>query len=61
MLEVKGDEFMVGSGDGSVCLIRDGTLKGKVGKNRAKALKAGVSTTVKEPTDPCLIEVHLLL
>ena len=59
MLEIKPDEFMVGSGDGSVCLIKDASLKSKAGKNRSKALKAGVSTTVKEPTEPCLIEVML--
>ena len=57
MLEIKTDEFMVGSGDGTVCLIKDASLKSKAGKNRSKALKAGVSTTVKEPTEPCLIEV----
>ena len=42
MLEIKPDEFMVGSGDGSVCLIKDASLKSKAGKNRSKALKAGV-------------------
>ena len=57
MLEIKPDEFMVGSGDGSVCLIRDTTLTAKGGKNRSKTLNAGVSTTVKEPTEPCLTEV----
>lgn len=59
MLEIKLDELMVGSGDGNVCLIKDASLASKGGKNRSKALKAGVSTTVKEPTEPCLIEVHL--
>ena len=57
MLEIKPDEFMVGSGDGNVCLIRDATLTAKGGRTRKKALNTGVSTTVKEPTEPCLTEV----
>ena len=57
MLEIKPDEFMVGSGDGNVCLIRDATLTAKGGRTRKKSLNAGVSTTVKEPTEPCLTEV----
>ena len=57
MLEIKPDELMVGSGDGSVCLIRDTTLIPKNGKGRSKSMNSGVSTTVKEPTEPCLTEV----
>ena len=57
MLEIKPDELMVGSGDGSVCLIRDTTLIPKSGKGRSKSMNSGVSTTVKEPTEPCLTEV----
>ena len=57
MLEIKPDELMVGSGDGSVCLIRDTTLVPKSGKGRSKSMNSGVSTTVKEPTEPCLTEV----
>ena len=57
MLEIKPDEFMVGSGDGSVCLIRDTTLTSKSGGKRKSSKNAGVSTTVQEPTEPCLTEV----
>jgi hypothetical protein len=60
MLEIKPDEFMVGSGDGNVCLIRDATLTAQGGRKRSKALNVGVSNTVKEPTEPCLTEVTCL-
>ena len=60
MLEIKPDEFMVGSGDGNVSLIRDSTVTAKGTKqNRPKAVNSGVSTTVKEPTEPCLTEVRI--
>ena len=49
---------MVGSGDGNVSLIRDSTVTAKGTKQgRHKAVNSGVSTTVKEPTEPCLTEV----
>ena len=49
---------MVGSGDGNVSLIRDSTVTAKGNKqNRHKSVNSGVSTTVKEPTEPCLTEV----
>ena len=49
---------MVGSGDGNVSLIRDSTVTAKGNKQgRHKAVNSGVSTTVKEPTEPCLTEV----
>ena len=49
---------MVGSGDGNVSLIRDSTVTAKGNKqNRHKSVNSGVSTTVKEPTEPCLMEV----
>ena len=49
---------MVGSGDGNVSLIRDSTVTVKGNKpGRHKAVNSGVSTTVKEPTEPCLTEV----
>lgn len=58
ILEIKPDEFMVGSGDGNVSLIRDSTVTAKGNKQgRHKAVNSGVSTTVKEPTEPCLTEV----
>ena len=39
-------------------LIRDSTVTAKGNKqNRHKSVNSGVSTTVKEPTEPCLTEV----
>ena len=54
MLEIKPDEFLVGSGDGSVSLVRDMTYRAKQ-KSRSNL---GTSSVVKEPTEQCLHEVN---
>lgn len=53
MLEVKPDEFLVGSGDGFVCLVKDLSI----GKSKPKETKDG-NRQVKEPTDQCLKEIR---
>ena len=56
MLEIKADEFLVGSGDGVVALVKDTTLT-KTTKKPSSRSEAG-SRQVKEPTSPCLREVR---
>lgn len=54
MLELKPDEFLVGSGDGTVSLVRDMTYA----KAKRKPSTGGTFATVKEPTDQVLKEVY---
>ena len=54
MLEVKPDEFLVGSGDGTVSLVKDMTYA----KAKRQPPKGGTFASVKEPTDQVLKEVH---
>ena len=54
MLEVKPDEFLVGSGDGTVSLVKDMTYA----KAKRQPPKGGTFASVKEPTDQVLKEVQ---
>ena len=53
MLELKPNELLVGSGDGSVCLVLD--KSGQSGQNRRKS--DGITRQLNEPTQSCLQEV----
>ena len=58
MLELKPDEFLVGSGDGTVSLVKDMTYA-KASSKGGRAGKSGAAATyVKEPTDQVLKEVN---
>ena len=56
MLEIKPDEFLVGSGDGTVSMVKDMTYA----KAKKKPPTGGTFASVKEPTDPVLKEVYWL-
>ena len=58
LLAIKYDELLVGSGDGTVCIVVDQTTKPSSFK---KPTHDGVPKTVSEPTKPCLREVLLLI
>ncbi len=62
LLQLSSREYVVGSGDGSVCLVRD--LVPKVTlvptKRGRRSSAGGAPSTVHEPTKPCLKEVHFL-
>ena len=55
LLMVKADELLVGSRDGSVCLVQDTTTNPT--KFR-KPVHDGIPKTITEPTKPCLTQVH---
>ena len=58
LLAIKYDELLVGSGDGTVCIVVDQTTKPS---NFKKPTHDGVPKTVSEPTKPCLREVFFLI
>ena len=58
LLAIKYDELLVGSGDGTVCIVVDQTTKPS---NFRKPTHDGVPKTVSEPTKPCLREVLILI
>ena len=58
LLAIKYDELLVGSGDGTVCIVVDQTTKPS---NFKKPTHDGVPKTVSEPTKPCLREVYIFL
>jgi len=57
MLELKPNEILVGSGDGSVCLVLD--KSGQAGQNRKKS--DGITRQLNEPTLSCLQEVSKII
>ena len=56
LLTLKRDEFLVGSGDGSVCLVVDQTTKPSRFK---KPIHDGIPKQITEPTKNRLTEVFL--
>ena len=54
LLTLKRDEFLVGSGDGNVCLVVDQTTKPSRFK---KPVHDGIPKQITEPTKNCLTEV----
>ena len=57
MIQLKSRELLVGSGSGSLSLVRDKSAEMALQKRRVKA--GGAPTVVAEPTKSCLNEVRI--
>jgi len=55
MLELKPNELLIGSGDGSVSLVLDKSGQGGQGRKKAD----GITRQLNEPTLSCLQEVRI--
>ena len=58
MIEIKLNEILVGSGDGSVCLVLDHSTKKLLQGKKLNPKDDGMPTQIHEPTVSCLQEVQ---